>query len=254
MVLDFSIVSLMPEMFRSLDVGVTGRAIEQKKVRVQHFNPRDWSKRAYRQIDDKSFGGGPGMVMMYEPLTQAISAATTAMTSPPLKVYLSPQGAVQRQARLRDLVERKQAIVFVAGRYEGIDQRVIEHHIDEEWSLGDFVLSGGELAAMVYMDAMIRLLPGALGHVASASEDSFSDGLLDHPHYTRPASIDGYDVPSVLLQGNHRDITRWRRKQALGQTWIKRPELLSSLRLSENDTALLNEFKHEYEQQTLSKQ
>lgn len=245
MSLDFAVVTLMPEMFQALDYGVCGRAIKEGLVTIQHFNPRDWSRRPYRQIDDKPFGGGPGMVMMYEPLKGAILAAKTALPGKVKTVYLSPQGQQQTQASLRLMVANCEAVLFVAGRYEGIDERVIAHHIDEEWSLGDFVLSGGELAAMAYIDAMTRLVPGALGHVASAEQDSFTEDLLDHPHYTRPACIDNIAVPAVLLGGNHRDILRWRRKAALGKTWQKRPDVLARMRLSEHDALLLKEFKDE---------
>ncbi|MCC5792374.1 MAG: tRNA (guanosine(37)-N1)-methyltransferase TrmD [Legionellaceae bacterium] len=245
MSLCFGVVSLLPEMFAALQWGVCGRALQNKLIQVEHYNPRDWSKRAYRQVDDKPFGGGPGMVMMYEPLQQAIMAAKKKLAAPVKTVYLSPQGQVQTQGRLAQLVAERQPILFVAGRYEGIDERIITRHVDEEWSLGDFVLSGGELAAMVYIDAMVRLLPGVLGHSASAEQDSFMQGILDHPHYTRPAVVDGMGVPEVLLKGNHRDITRWRRQQALGKTWQKRPDLLKGVVLSDDDEQLLKEFINE---------
>ena len=161
-------------------------------------------------------------------------------------IYLSPQGKTIRQADLNLIAQEQQPLLFIAGRYEGIDERIISEHVDEEWSLGDFVLSGGELAAMVFMDALIRLLPGSLGHQASAEQDSFMNGLLDCPHYTRPEVINGMPVPEVLLSGNHRDIERWRRKQSLGQTWLKRPDLLDKLTLSSLDKLLLEEFKNEY--------
>ena len=242
MTLNVAVVTLMPEMFKSLDYGVCGRAVKEGLVKLEYFNPRDWSKRQYRQIDDKPFGGGPGMVMMYEPLKQAILAAKEGLPDSVKTVYLSPQGRQQSQQRLSDIVAKRQAILFVAGRYEGIDERVITHYVDEEWSLGDFVLSGGELAAMAYIDALTRLVPGALGDAQSAQQDSFSEGLLDCPHYTRPAIIDDRAVPEVLLGGNHRQIVRWRRKAALGKTWEKRPDLLARLSLSDEDALLLQEF------------
>lgn len=242
MTLQFAVISLMPEMFQALEYGVCGRAVKDARIQIEHFNPRDWSKRPYRQIDDKPFGGGPGMVMMYEPLQEAILAAKKTMPAAVKTVYLSPQGRQQSQQRLQSLVTLRQPIIFIAGRYEGIDERIINRYVDEEWSLGDFVLSGGELAAMVYMDAMARLLPGVLGHAESAQQDSFSQGLLDHPHYTRPASVDGMEVPSVLLGGHHRDIARWRRKASLGKTWQKRPDLLEKIVLTEGDQQLLQEF------------
>jgi tRNA (guanine37-N1)-methyltransferase len=236
----------MPEMFASLKYGVVGRAIEQGIAKVEHWNPRDWASTPYRQVDDKPYGGGPGMVMRYEPLHAAITYARKQMPSLCKTVYLSPQGKVICQADLNQIADRKQSLLFIAGRYEGIDERIINHHVDEEWSLGDFVLSGGELVAMAFIDAIIRLLPGSLGHFGSALQDSFMNGLLDCPHYTRPATIDGLAVPPVLLGGNHRDIERWRRKQMLGKTWLKRPDVLEKIELSNTDKQLLVEFKSEH--------
>lgn len=244
--LHLGVISLLPEIFASLAHGVTGRAIEQGLAKVDYWSPREWASRPYRQIDDKPYGGGPGMVMMYEPLHEAIQHGKSQMPSTCKTIYLSPQGKVIRQADLNQVAEHKQSLLFVAGRYEGIDERIIAHHIDEEWSLGDFVLSGGELAAMVFIDALVRLLPGSLGHQASAQQDSFMNGLLDCPHYTRPAVINGAGVPDVLLGGNHRDIERWRRKQSLGKTWLKRPDLLEKLTLNDYDMQLLVEFKREH--------
>lgn len=243
--LHFGVVSLMPEMFDVLHYGVTGRAIEQGLAQVDVWNPREWASRPYRQVDDKPYGGGPGMVMLYEPLHAAMTFARSQMPPDCKTVYLSPQGQVMRQDALNQIAKREQPLLFLAGRYEGIDERVIEQHIDEEWSLGDFVLSGGELAAMVFIDALVRLLPGSLGHRASAEQDSFMNGLLDCPHYTRPSVIQGLSVPEVLLNGNHRDIVRWRRKQSLGKTWLKRPDLLETIDLSDLDKQLLVEFQRE---------
>lgn len=239
----FGLISLIPEILEGLNYGITGRALEQGLAKIDHWNPRDWSSRPYRQIDDKPYGGGPGMVMMYEPLQGAINHAKQQMPKHCKTIYLSPQGKVIRQSDLNQLASETQPLLFIAGRYEGIDERIISHHVDEEWSLGDFVLSGGELAAMVFIDALIRLIPGSLGHLGSAEQDSFMNGLLDCPHYTRPATIDGMDVPAVLLGGNHRDIEQWRRKQSLGKTWLKRPDLLEKINLSETDKQLLAEFK-----------
>lgn len=244
--LHLGVVSLIPEIFASLRYGVTGRAIEQGIAKIDYWNPREWAGRPYRQVDDKPYGGGPGMVMMYEPLHAAIESAQNQMPTTCKTVYLSPQGRVIQQSDLNQLAEQKQPLLFIAGRYEGIDERIISHHVDEEWSLGDFVLSGGELAAMVFIDALVRLLPGCLGHQASAKQDSFMNGLLDCPHYTRPAVINGACVPDVLLGGNHHDIERWRRKQSLGKTWLKRPDLLEKLKLNDLDMQLLVEFKHEH--------
>ena len=244
--LHLGVISLMPEMFDSLKYGVVGRAIEQSLAKIDYWNPRDWAPGSYRQVDDKPYGGGPGMVMMYEPLHAAIVHAKSQMPSSCKTIYLSPQGKVIRQPDLNQVASNKQPLLFIAGRYEGIDERIINYHVDEEWSLGDFVLSGGELAAMVFIDAMIRLLPGSLGHLGSAEQDSFMNGLLDCPHYTRPATINGLDVPAVLLNGNHSDIERWRRKQMLGKTWLKRPDLLEKIELSDADKQLLIQFKDEH--------
>lgn len=243
--LHLGVISLLPEILDGLNYGITGRAIEQGLAKVDHWTPRDWASRPYRQIDDKPYGGGPGMVMLYEPLHAVITHARNQMPSNTRTVYLSPQGKVIRQSDLNQVAQEQQPLLFIAGRYEGIDERIISHHVDEEWSLGDFVLSGGEMAAMVFIDALIRLIPGSLGHLGSAEQDSFMNGLLDCPHYTRPASVNGFDVPPVLLGGNHRDIERWRRKQSLGNTWLKRPDLLDKLEFSETDKQLLAEFKCE---------
>jgi tRNA (guanine37-N1)-methyltransferase len=244
-VLRLGVITLLPEIFSSLNYGVTGRAIEQKLLSIDYWNPRDWSDNAYRQIDDKPYGGGPGMIMMYEPLHRAIVHAKSTMPKNCRTIYLSPQGKKISQDRLNKVVANSDSLLFLAGRYEGIDERIITHHVDEEWSLGDFVLSGGEIAAMVFIDAIARLLPGSLGHPASSTNDSFMNGLLDFPHYTRPAITDDKAVPKVLLGGNHRDIERWRRKQSIGITWLKRPDLLAKLELSEKDKKLLIEFKDE---------
>lgn len=238
----FGVITILPEMFATMQYGVCGRSIEQGLAKLDLWNPRDWSTRAHRQIDDKPYGGGPGMVMMYEPLCDAIHHARSQMTTAPKVVYLSPQGKCIKQKQLNEIAASDQSIVFVAGRYEGIDERVIDHLVDEEWSLGDFVLSGGELAAMVYIDAIVRMLPGSLGNPGSALHDSFMHGLLDHPHYTRPELIADARVPDVLLTGNHQEIDRWRRKQALGRTQLRRPELLEKLDLNEADKQLLVEF------------
>ncbi|GGI83789.1 tRNA (guanosine(37)-N1)-methyltransferase TrmD [Legionella impletisoli] len=242
----FGIISILPDMFSCLQYGITGRALEQGLVHLACYNPRDWANKPYRQIDDKPYGGGPGMVMMYEPLAKTIQHAHTKLPANCRTIYLSPQGKTLAQHELNQIAERQESLLFIAGRYEGIDERIITQYIDEEWSLGDFVLSGGELAAMVYIDAITRLLPGSLGHNESAAQDSFMNGLLDYPHFTRPAEICGMKVPEVLLSGNHRDIERWRRKQALGKTWLKRPDLLNQLQLSTTDQALLDEFRSEH--------
>jgi len=248
--LHLGVISLIPELFSSLQYGVTGRAIDHQLAKIDYWNPRDWSHRPYRQVDDKPYGGGPGMVMMYEPLHKAIVHAKQQMPEGCRTIFMSPQGKRIRQADLNRIAGQKQALLFIAGRYEGVDERIITQDVDEEWSLGDFVLTGGELAIMVYIDALVRLLPGSLGHEASAAQDSFMHGLLDCPHYTRPAEIDGLVVPQVLLGGNHHDIERWRRKQALGNTWLKRPDLLETVTLNETDKQLLAEFEQEQVQST----
>jgi tRNA (guanine37-N1)-methyltransferase len=242
--LHVGIISILPDMFNSLKYGIVGRAIEQQLARIDCWNPRDWSTNQHKQVDDRPYGGGPGMVMMYEPLHASIQHAKSQMPQDCRVIYLSPQGKQITQQDLNKIAQKQQTILFVAGRYEGIDERLLETDIDEEWSLGDFVLSGGEFAAMVFVDAIIRLLPGSLGHENSAQQDSFMHGILDYPHYTRPANIDGKVVPDVLLNGNHKEIETWRRKQALGKTWSKRPDLIEKLALNDVDLQLLNEYKN----------
>lgn len=237
----FDVVTLFPDLFDIVTgFGVTGRAVQRGAVALGLWNPRDYTSDRHRTVDDRPYGGGPGMVMMVQPLRDAIRAAREA--APDSKViYLSPQGRRLDQPAVVEMAKRS-GMILVAGRYEGIDQRLIDTEIDEEWSIGDYVLSGGELAAMVVIDAVTRLLPGVLGHEQSAEQDSFAAGLLDHPHYTRPEEIDGMRVPEVLLGGDHAAIARWRLKQAVGRTWLQRPDLLQELNLSPDQQALLNEF------------
>lgn len=236
----FDVISLFPEMFDAMRCGVTGRAIERGRVRFEFWNPRDYAEDAHRTVDDRPYGGGPGMVMMVEPLRLAIEAARAAAPSSRV-VYLSPQGRRLDQAAARTMAAEP-GLILLAGRYEGIDERLIEAYVDQEWSIGDYVLSGGELPAMVLMDAVMRLLPGVLGHADSAQQDSYADGLLDCPHYTRPEEIAGRSVPAVLKSGNHELIRRWRLQQALGRTWLRRPELLQGRALSGEERDLLDEF------------
>ena len=236
----FDVISLFPEMFAAIRQGVTGRAIECGKVTLQLWNPRDYADDAHRTVDDRPYGGGPGMVMMVEPLRQAIQAARAAVPESRV-LYLSPQGRSLDQAAVSEMAAEP-GLVLLAGRYEGVDERLIDAFVDEEWSIGDYVLSGGELPAMVLMDAVIRLLPGVLGHADSAEQDSYVDGLLDCPHYTRPEEIEGRTVPEVLKSGNHELIRRWRLQQALGRTWLRRPDLLEGRRLSSEEQVLLDEF------------
>ncbi|MGV3740436.1 MAG: tRNA (guanosine(37)-N1)-methyltransferase TrmD [Gammaproteobacteria bacterium] len=243
--MQLGVITILPDMFDALKFGVVGKALDQGVAKLCCWNPRNWSLNEYRQVDDRPYGGGPGMVMMYEPLHAAILHAKQQL--PGCKtVYLSPQGQNIEQKKLKDIADAAQPVLFIAGRYEGIDERIIQHDIDEEWSIGDFVLSGGELAAMVFIDAIIRLLPGSLGHPASAAADSFMQGLLDYPQYTRPAVVNSTSVPEVLLSGSHQLIERWQRKQALGQTWLKRPDLLKNVNLTETDKQLLKEFQLEW--------
>ena len=241
----FGVISLFPEMFKALtDYGVTGRAVKKGQVTVECWNPRDFTHDNYQTVDDRPFGGGPGMLMKVQPLQDAIRAAKAAAGEGAKVIYLSPQGRKLDQQGVLELVQNPK-MILVAGRYEGIDERLLEHEIDEEWSLGDFVLSGGELAAMTLMDAVIRLVPGVLHHELSAQQDSFMDGLLDCPHYTRPEVYEGMAVPEVLLSGNHEKIRQWRLKQSLVRTWQRRPDLLAQMELTNEQQRLLTEFLHE---------
>lgn len=241
----FAVITLFPEMLAAVtDFGVTGRAVKQGLIKVDCWNPRDYSQDRHRTVDDRPYGGGPGMVMMAPPLLAAITAARNECGHSARVIHLTPQGRKLDQVGVRELAGRD-CLIMVAGRYEGIDERVIEAAVDEEWSLGDYVISGGELAAMVLIDAISRLQPGILGHDDSASEDSFYDGLLDYPHYTRPEAAAGQAVPQVLLSGDHAAIRRWRLKQALGRTWSRRPDLLEKIELDNEQRQLLEEYKSE---------
>lgn len=240
----FAVISVMPAMFEAMKYGVTGRAITNKLVDLTVINPRDFATNSHKQIDDRPYGGGPGMVMMAKPLEAAIIHAKKQLGEARI-IYLSPQGKTVKQSDLCDAAKQQKPLAFIAGRYEGIDERIINTVCDEEWSVGDVVLSGGELAAMMVIDGITRLIPGALGHHASATSDSFMNGLLDCPHYTRPEDFNGQKVPQVLLRGDHKAIERWRLKQALGNTWLKRPDLILQRQLTELERELLNEFKSE---------
>ncbi len=241
------VVTLFPEMFTALTGhGVTGRAVKRGQLTVEYSNPRDHAHDRHRTVDDRPFGGGPGMLMKVEPLLEAIAAIRAKAPSPPRVIYLSPQGQPLTQKRVVELAQLD-SLVLLCGRYEGIDERIVEMCVDEEISIGDYVLSGGELGAMVLLDAVTRLIPGVLGHADSAVEDSFSEGWLDCPHYTRPEEFAGQRVPEVLLSGNHALIRRWRLKQSLGRTWLRRPELLEGLTLSKEQQQLLAEFIREQE-------
>lgn len=231
-------------MFSVLEHGITGRAIKAGLLHVACWNPRDYTLNKHRNVDDSPYGGGPGMVMMAQPIQDAIKAAKQAASKPPTVIHLSPQGKQFNQQAAVDLLA-KESLVLIAGRYEGIDERLLQQEVDEEWSLGDFVLSGGELAAMTMIDVMTRLIPGALGHEDSAAQDSISSGLLKYPQYTRPENFAGIAVPDVLLSGNHQAIERWRLKQSLGKTWLKRPDLLAKMNLTKLQLELLMEFVEE---------
>ena len=240
------VVSLFPELVKQVArVGVVGRAVDQDLVRLACWNPRDDAQDRHRTVDDRAYGGGPGMVMRVEPLRSTIRRAVASADEPVRVTYLSPQGRRLDQELVRELAGR-QRLLLVCGRYEGIDERLLSTTVDEEISVGDYVLSGGELPAMTLIDAVTRLLPGALGHEDSAALDSFTDGLLDFPHYTRPETIDGMTVPAVLLSGDHQAIARWRRKQALGRTWLRRPELMAQQSLNDEDQRLLQDFIDEH--------
>lgn len=247
--LQFDAITLFPQMFDAFTAsGVIGRAREKGIYQVVAWNPRDFAHNAYRTVDDRPYGGGPGMVMMPEPLGKALAAASQRQKSTGVKqprvIHLSPQGRLLNHDRVMELAA-EQGMVLLAGRYEGVDERVIAREVDDEISIGDYVVSGGELAAMVVIDCIVRQLPGVLGDAESASQDSFVNGLLDCPHYTRPEVYEGEPVPQVLLSGNHAEIRRWRLKQALGRTWQRRPDLLLRRALSEDERGLLEEFKQE---------
>jgi len=243
------VVTLFPDMFNSItESGITGRATKSGILDLVCWNPRDFTHDKHRTVDDKPYGGGPGMLMKVQPLHDAIKAAKESAEQvtgqKPKVIYLSPQGKKLDQQAVKELAQEN--LVLVAGRYEGIDERLIELDIDEEWSIGDYVLSGGELAAMVLIDTTVRMQPGALGDENSAQQDSFMQGLLDHPHYTRPDEIDDLPVPPVLLEGDHKKIEQWRLKQALGRTWQRRPDLLEVIELDAEQQSLLQEFINEF--------
>ena len=249
----FDVITLFPEMFSALTRnGVTGRGESRGIYDLVCWNPREFTDDLRRTVDDRPYGGGAGMILTPSPLVKAIHTAKCRQLSTGAEssttIYLSPQGKTLTQRGVKQLSENE-SVILVAGRYEGIDERVIEAEIDEEWSVGDYILSGGELPAMILMDAVARLVPGVLGHAQSAEQDSFSDGLLDCPHYTRPENLNGQSVPSVLLSGDHQKIKQWREKQSLGRTWQRRPELLNDLALTEEQQRLLDEYQQELLQQ-----
>lgn len=235
-----SVITLFPELVAAVqEHGIVGRALQNKLVDFDLVNPRQFAQAPHNRVDDRPYGGGPGMVMQYQPLEQALQHVRGE--GEVRVVCLSPQGPTLNQASVRRLGQYQQ-LVLLCGRYEGIDERFIAAHVDEECSLGDYVISGGELAAMVLIDAIVRTLPGALGHEQSALQDSYERGLLDHPHFTRPEQIDGHAVPAELLSGDHSKIARWRLKQSLGRTYLRRPDLIKDLELSQEEETLLNEY------------
>ncbi|HBH36361.1 MAG TPA: tRNA (guanosine(37)-N1)-methyltransferase TrmD [Gammaproteobacteria bacterium] len=248
----FDIVTLFPEMFDALECGISGRALKQGLASINCWNPRDYTQDVHRTVDDRPYGGGPGMLMKVEPLRAAIDAARREVPHSRV-IYLTPQGRPLTQDALQQF-STQSGVILLAGRYEGVDERLLETEIDEEWSVGDYVLSGGELPAMILMDAVIRLLPGALGHQDSALQESHVDGLLDCPHYTRPEMIDGMSVPKVLLSGDHEAIRLWRLQQSLGRTWLRRPELLEKRDLSAQERDLLDQFIFAVKRQTSEEQ
>jgi tRNA (guanine37-N1)-methyltransferase len=245
--MNFNVITIFPEMFAAMQYGIVGRALDSGLIKLSCLNPRDFTDDKTGRIDDRPYGGGPGMVMEVLPLQKAISAFkkqddfANFAASEKATIYLSPQGKMLDQEVVKDLAAYK-GLILIAGRYEGVDERLIETEIDFELSVGDYVLSGGELAAMILIDTITRTLPGALGDENSANQDSFSEGLLDYPHYTRPETVVQKAVPQVLLSGNHEAIARWRLKKALGRTWLRRPDLLKKRQLTKEEMALLNEF------------
>jgi tRNA (guanine37-N1)-methyltransferase len=249
--LKIAVISIFPDMFAAIaNFGITSRALKQGLVELKTWTPRDFAHDRHSTVDDRPFGGGPGMVMMVQPLRDAIEAAKLWAGAEAKVIYLSPQGRTLDQQGVTALASYPN-MILIAGRYEGIDERLLDTVIDEEWSIGDYVLSGGELPAMVLIDAVTRLIPGALGHAQSAEQDSFTAGLLDCPHYTRPEELDGMRVPDVLMSGNHEHIRRWRLKQALGRTWLKRPDLLRAINLTEEQQTLLTEYRRDLDNDKL---
>ena len=246
----FDVITLFPEMFDAItQYGVTRRAAEQGKFVLQTWNPRDFTTDNYRTVDDRPYGGGPGMVMLAEPLEKAIAAAKAAQGASGMAkscvIHLSPQGRPLTHEVVKELLARDEGLILLASRYEGVDERLVRQYVNEEISIGDYVLSGGELAAMVLMDSLVRQIPGVLGDAESAQQDSFVQGLLDCPHYTRPEVYNGEDVPEVLMSGHHAEIEKWRLKQALGRTAERRPDLLAARQLTKQEARLLAEYQQE---------
>lgn len=243
----FSIITIFPKMFECiLNFGIISKAIEKKKIKINLLNPRDYSNNKYKKIDDKIYGGGPGMLMMFLPIFLAIKKAkeSTPKTKSTV-IYLSPQGKVLKNKYIKNFLKKKHLII-ICGRYEGIDERIIQDQVEEEWSIGDYILTGGELPAMVLIDAVSRFIPGVINQSLSLENESFSTGLLDYPQYTRPKIIKKLKVPSILLSGNHKEIQQWKIKNALGNTWIKKPDLIQKKKLTKKEKTLLKDFKRNY--------
>jgi tRNA (guanine37-N1)-methyltransferase len=240
-----AVVSLFPQMIReALAHGVVGRAVARGIFDVEYFDPREFTQDVHRTVDDRPYGGGPGMVLKVEPVRSAVRAAIAVLPPGSRRVYLGADGRRFEQSMAREACAWP-GLVLIAGRYEGIDERFIEQETDEQWSIGDYVLSGGELPVLVVIDALVRLMPGTLGSSESALQESFSDGLVDWPHYTRPQILDGHEVPAILASGDHAAIQRWRLQQALGRTWLRRPELLERRGMNDEERELLEDFKNE---------
>lgn len=245
--MNIGIISLFPKMFYSVFCyGIINRALRNGVLSIQYWNPRDFISGKYRKVDDRPYGGGPGMLMLYKPLKQAINAAKDKLGFGVKVIYLSPQGKRLNYQMIRKFVSDNLKLILICGRYEGIDERLIFSEVDEELSIGDYILTGGELAAMVFIDVIVRLLPGVLGNNNSILSDSFINNILNYPQYTRPKLVDGIEVPSVLLSGNHTRIHEWRLKQSLGRTWLRRPDLLNKIRLDNQQRKLLSEFQNEF--------
>ncbi|ADV33581.1 tRNA (guanine-N1)-methyltransferase [Candidatus Blochmanniella vafra str. BVAF] len=243
----FGIITLFPEMFNAVThYGVVGKSVRNGIISVKLWNPREFSRNSYKKVDDYPYGGGAGMLMSSQPLKEAITAAQNTLGEGSKVIYLSPQGKRLNHKYVCKLAQNEKNLILVCGRYQGIDERIIQMKINEEWSIGDYVLSGGELAAMVFIDTIARVLPGTLNNQESKRSNSFFKNRLNYPHYTRPEVFEGMRVPAILLSGNHGQISRWRLKQSLGRTWLKRPDLLKKLNLSKEEKILLTEFKNEY--------
>jgi len=233
-------------MLETLQTGITGRALRKNIIQYRCWNPRDFTRDPHQRVDDRPYGGGPGMVMQYQPLHDAIQAAKHSQSNAAMVIHLSPQGKPLTQAIIQTLAEKPDhRFILIASRYEGMDERVLIHDVDEEYSIGDYVLSGGELPVMVLIEAMTRLLPGALGDAESAIQDSFQENLLDYPHYTRPPLVDGLSVPKVLQSGDHEAIAKWRHKESIRKTWQKRPDLLKRRILTDREKALIADLHKE---------